>query len=149
MATRTFVKLVNLLDVTFFDQTEEQAKNWKWDVLNGVGENCYTENCTTKEMSASDQRRHNRRIVNKEIGMGKMSELNIEITELLQNYGLYKINIVTLAKAYNVDVEWMTDQVNYCYDMMVLESERDDYLSPNIPWQPPQDYQGEWEDIPF
>lgn len=42
MQTATFVKLVNLLDITHEDETQEQRERWVRNVLNSVGENGYT-----------------------------------------------------------------------------------------------------------
>lgn len=38
MEKRTFVKLVNLLDITFEGETAEVSERWKANVLNSVGE---------------------------------------------------------------------------------------------------------------
>jgi hypothetical protein len=39
--TRTFVRLCNLLDITYENETEAQAASWRANVLNSVGENAY------------------------------------------------------------------------------------------------------------
>ena len=41
MEKRTFVRLRNLLDVTYEGETVEQAKRWKANVLNSVGSEGY------------------------------------------------------------------------------------------------------------
>ena len=41
MEKRTFVKLVNLLDITYEGETQEQREQWKANVLNSVGEDGY------------------------------------------------------------------------------------------------------------
>ena len=39
--TRTFVRLCNLLDITYEGETAAQAASWRANVLNSVGENAY------------------------------------------------------------------------------------------------------------
>lgn len=41
MEKRTFVKLVNLLDITYEGETQEQRERWRANVLNSVGEDAY------------------------------------------------------------------------------------------------------------
>jgi hypothetical protein len=60
METRTFVRLRNLLEVTYEDETAEQAERWKNNVLTSVGEDgyCLDDGCgdeyNTKELSADE-----------------------------------------------------------------------------------------------
>ncbi len=58
METRTFVKLINLLDITYEGETAEQAARWKSNVLNSVGESGYTLDCDddyiTKEFTTDE-----------------------------------------------------------------------------------------------
>ncbi len=58
METRTFVKLINLLDITYEGETAEQNIRWKMNVLNSVGEHGYTLDCDndyiTKEFTTDE-----------------------------------------------------------------------------------------------
>ncbi len=58
METRTFVKLINLLDITYEGETAEQNIRWKMNVLDSVGEFGYTLDCDndyiTKEFTTND-----------------------------------------------------------------------------------------------
>jgi hypothetical protein len=42
MQKRTFVKLINLLDITYEGETAEQKARWQRNVLNSVGTEGYT-----------------------------------------------------------------------------------------------------------
>jgi hypothetical protein len=58
--TRTFVRLRNLLEVTYADETAEQAEQWRDNVLTSVGELGYClddgegDGYNTKELSADE-----------------------------------------------------------------------------------------------
>jgi hypothetical protein len=60
METRTFVRLRNLLEVTYEDETAEQAEQWRDNVLTSVGETgyCLDDGCgdeyNTKELTADE-----------------------------------------------------------------------------------------------
>ena len=60
METRTFVRLRNLLEVTYEDETAESNIKWKMNVLNSVGEQGYClddgegDGYNTKELSADE-----------------------------------------------------------------------------------------------
>ncbi len=58
METRTFVKLINLLDITYEGETAEQNIRWKMNVLDSVGEFGYTLDCDndyiTKEFTTDE-----------------------------------------------------------------------------------------------
>ena len=59
MEKRTFVKLVNLLDITYEGETQEQRERWKRNVLNSVGAEGYSlddagDDYTVAEFSTDD-----------------------------------------------------------------------------------------------
>jgi hypothetical protein len=60
METRTFVRLRNLLEVTYENETAEDTAKWKANVLNSVGEDGYClddgmgDEYNTKELTADE-----------------------------------------------------------------------------------------------
>lgn len=57
--TRTFVKLINLLDVVYEEETQEQRERWVRNVLNSVGKEGYTlddagDSYTVKEFTTDE-----------------------------------------------------------------------------------------------